>query len=198
MSTLLEHKFINSAYLSELWAAQDLEEKRNYFHQASLNIDKQIEDEYRHALMLKKGMTYLGYEPIEDVKFAMQNVIFKSVCNIDLKNSYSSPELFLITHEVMERRALWNYRTYRLGGTIDYYKDILNKIIEDEKGHVRNLVVTHPQGLLIQKADRWAHRQHLAKHYNKMNLLESSDFWNDYFSDSLIRPETTGLNELNL
>ena len=184
-----EHKFINSAFLSELWAAHDLEEKKSYFKIPDVLIDQQIEDEYRHAKMLRKSIENYGIKPILDTKYAMQNIIYKSVCGLNLKNTYSSMDLFWSMHEIMEKRAIWNYKTFNLGGKSATYKSILKNILLDEKNHLKKKEISNPKSEHISKLDRWVHRIHFFKFYNRMNLLDSPKFWEDYFSDNLVKAE---------
>lgn len=179
-----DHYFFNSAYLSELWAAQDLIEKRDSGLIAGGQVEEQIEDELRHARMLKNSMINFGFQPVEDLSFSMHEVIYHQICCIDLKAVYGSPVSFWGMHNIMEKRALWNYRTYLRGGRIDEYKSVLKKIIDDEKGHIKDLA-SNPIVDLIAQMDRWVYRIHLAQHYNKMDLIRCDSFWKDYFSGNL-------------
>lgn len=179
-----DHYFINSAYLSELWAAHDLQAKLNWGFRSS-NLTQQIDDELRHAEMLKKAMQTQGFEPIHDTKFAMQNVIYKKICALELSETFSSEQVFLGVHEIMEKRALWNYRTYIIGGNNNTYKKILAQIIKEEKAHFRNIDLSNPILESINKLDYWVYRSYIAKKYNNVDLLRCLDFWKDYFGKGL-------------
>lgn len=181
----LEHCFINSAYLSELWAANDIAAKISSGLISKIDAQEQLDDEHRHADLLFKMMRKLGFSPSEDINFSMQNVLYKSTLKIDLSATNNDLSFFWGAHEVTEKRAIFNYKSYLLGGTIDSYKKILRVIINDERGHFKKINLKQDNINKIFKADKFLHRVHLYNHYNKMNLLRSKSFWIDYFSDNI-------------
>lgn len=179
-----DHYFINSAYLSELWAAHDLKAKAEFGFKSS-NLAQQIDDEFRHAEMLKKAMISHGFEPIHDLKFAMQNVIYKKICALDLSETYSNEQIFLGVHEITEKRALWNYKTYIRGGNNNMYKKILTQIIKEEQAHFRKIDLTNPVLESIHNLDYWVHRTYIGGKYNNFDLLRCLDFWKNYFGPGI-------------
>ena len=106
----LEHCFINSAFLSELWAAKDIKAKIDMGLISSDQAQAQLDDEYRHAEVLFKMMKKLDFAPCEDIQFAMQNVLYKRIMNVDLASVHGDQKYFWGIHEITEKRALFNYK----------------------------------------------------------------------------------------
>ncbi len=181
---MLDHRFLEIAYLSELWAAKDLQNKSGRY--GSSRLTNQIEDEYRHAEMLRRVMRQEGYTPCDDVSYAMQNVLFHDVGMVDLAETMKNQAVFEGVHEIMERRAIWCYRTYLAGGSVQRYKNVLRIIIQDERGHIFGVSMANPLLTAIKKLDSYLFRVHLPRHYNQMNLLKCDKFWHDYFDATIV------------
>lgn len=182
--------FINSAYLSELWAVQDLKKKLDLNIGAKSLLEDQIADEIRHAQMLRNSLLNVGFSVCDDIRFAMQEVIHFHTALIDPKDVESQPELFWSFHEIMERRAIWNYRTCIVGGIAPAYRAVLKRIIKDEKGHLTGRPLYRDHALVKRwiAADAWVFNHHIKQYYNNLNLLKSHQFWKDYYSDQLVKP----------
>jgi hypothetical protein len=180
---LLDHSLIESAYLSELWAVQDIGEKLKLF--PSRALEKQLAEERFHVELLGNCLAAEGHLPRQETRWSMQEVIYRKVCLIDLGATAASEVLFRGVHEITERRAIWIYRTYLLGGTVERYKKALRRILHDERGHIHrdypaNDVLRH-----VRRMDQWVFRIHLFRHYNRMNLLQCPRFWADYYGRGL-------------
>lgn len=182
---MTDHYFINTAYLSELWAAQDIEEKIGAGLISKKEAQDQVDDEFRHAEMLRKMMLRFGFKPCDDVAYAMQNILYKSICELDLKKVEGDVLYFWGIHEVMETRAIWNYKSYTRGGRLEEYKKVLRIIVQDERSHFKSVDLSYPATKKVYDADRWLHRVYLYEKYNKMNLIQCPNFWTRYFSDAV-------------
>ena len=188
---LLDHYLIESAYYSELWAVYDIQWKIqnagwDFLQGSKLNrFHLQLVEEKRHVCMLREAMKAEGYTPRDNtIKYAMQNVIFHNAGHFDLSVSVNS-DLFMFFHELMEKRAIWIYRTYLFGGTIERYKTVLQAIIKEEKEHLHNIKCDHRDAKHLIDVDRYLFYQALPKKYNNMNLLDCPEFWDDYYGNGL-------------
>jgi hypothetical protein len=176
-----EYFFINSAYLSELWAFENL--KQMYVNKKFVDEEtyQQMIDEERHARMLRNILIQHNFNPIDELKFAMQEVLYKKVCHVDYSIYEHEKSEFSGMHTIMEKRAIWNYKTFLLGSKNDELKKVVRLIIKDEKQHIRK--VPKSKNLMeLEKQDRWLYRNYLYLKYNKMNLLQCLEFWEKYFS----------------
>lgn len=177
-----ENHFINAAYLSELWAAEDLKRKL-----ANGQIDKsfssQMDDEYRHAEMLRRSMRHCGYDYCDSIEYAMQNRLFKDLAGFDLTNYGENQFEYIQMHNVLERRAIVNYKGFCIGGKSETYRKLLRLIISDERSHIDKKTKKGPNSEnIVFRLDQKIHRDILSKKYNRLNLLESPEFWSIYFS----------------
>jgi rubrerythrin len=197
-----DHYWATSALLSEWWALLNLDHMAKEYKIYDELYD-QIADEARHMTLLRGAMEAEGYEPpftqqyvytpqgtrLEHMvpMYAMQEVIYHSVCGIDLTQlTCHGVDMFKEVHEVTERRAVWIYKTYIKGGQIERYKDVCREIIEDERGHIHKRPNTkNPVMKNLHELDRWVFLKHLPRHYNGMQLLECAEFWDDYYTDNL-------------
>ena len=182
-----EHYYMHSGYVSELWAARDLESKRNQFDLDFLPA--QISDEYRHAELLLKALKTSGAPDFllkcEDTQYGLQKVIYNNVCMLDLAATGGSVSRFRAVHEMTEKRALRIYRTFLRGANSASYREAARQILEDEKGHLHNyhtddVVMGHFTAL-----DKWAFCDYLPRKYG-INLLDPSNrFWQAYYRQNL-------------
>ena len=197
MINICDHWWAESAYLSEWWAVWNLQMMAVHWNLGS-EFDSQIEDEIRHAQMFKDAMAAEDHYPRTMWKnsegypiYAMQEVIYRNVCGLDLNQlTKHNVDMFKQVHELTERRAIWIYKTYLKGGMVERYKDVCREIIKDEKGHIHprpksdNLILNN-----LIAVDRWAFLKFLPKHYNGMQLLLCTGFWNDYYAGELVTEE---------
>lgn len=193
MTEFYDNQFMESAYLSELWASYDIKNKIKQFGQQALDagFQKQYEDELRHAQMIKSVMIIeCGYNyKFSDVTFAMQIVIYHRLCGLDLSAiSGGSFEMFKQVHEITERRAIWIYKTYMWGGNNERYKTVLKQIMKEEEDHFRRENFSNKVIESVKIMDKWAYQKYLPKYYNGMNLLKCKQFWDDYYGKGLRCP----------
>lgn len=184
---------MNSAYLSELWAVNDLLNfKKNFKLAWSDQREAQLQDEKKHARMCLSVLKTETQNVIYSLDYAMQETIFKKKWTL---GHASSDEEFSAIQEVMENRALWIYRTYLKVGKNNRYKDVFKAIILDEKihrqiGKEKNIRFT-PIYKSISTVDRYFFRTYLPSKYGQM-LFSSPQFWNDYYqgyTESAKQPE---------
>ena len=197
MINICDHWWAESAYLSEWWAVWNLQQMAVRWNLGD-EFDSQIEDEMRHAKIFLDAMAAEDHYPRTMWKNsegypinAMQEAIYRNVCGVDLHRlTMHNVDMFKQVHELTERRAIWIYKTYMKGGTVERYKDVCREIIEDEKGHIHprpqsdnpilnNLITT----------DKWVFLKFLPKLYNGMQLLQCPAFWNDYYAGDLMAEE---------
>lgn len=190
----LDHYFIESAYYSELWALNDLRDKLqnsgwDFTEGSELDyIIPQIQDEQRHVAQTRNAMAAEGYTPRRnDDHFAMQYMIYKRAGTVDLSNTFHDYKLFRFMHEMLEKRAIWIYRTYLIGGKIESYKDLCRDIIRDEYGHLHELKYQSAGTNFFNYVDRKMFHRHLPKYYNRMNLVECPEFWVDYYGGNVVK-----------
>lgn len=197
-SIYLEHCLIESGYLSELWAAIDIMAKKEKYREQNKTLDYSLEDqaqdEFKHARILKDALKAEGHTPRPGntvYQYAMQEVIYRNFAGVHLDQTNSFEE-FLFMQETMEHRAVWIYKTYLKGGTINRYKDVINIIVEEEMPHLRGVQCDTDFARNVVAIDRHLFRNVLRKRYNNMNLLECPEFWEHYYGDGL-----KGENESN-
>lgn len=182
-----DHLLINVAFVSELWAARDLEQKVAAGF-APKSLQSQADDEYRHALLLAKCMKVNGFAPIEDLTLAIQEMLYKKVCLLDLAHSFQDYEVFTGIHQILERRAVWVYRTYCNGGRIDSYKKLLRQLIREERPHIhQRWRPEHPVVKNIALMDRWLHREFLPKQYGAFDSINNRRYWTEYYAGRIGR-----------
>lgn len=179
----LDHYFMEMAYASELWAAEDLLMKTKLFPDPF--YEQQMKDEIRHARMLKSAMANEGFFTNANSSLGIQNVFFKGLAGLDLTQTGLSEDDFAGTHQILERRAVWGYRTYLRGGRIQSYKKVLAVIIEEEREHLKPFKPTTDWQKKVASADRWIYRGHLQSRYNRLRLLDCPEFWDHYRSGSM-------------
>ena len=198
----LDHYWATSALLSEWWAVINIEHMSREYDIYD-EMYSQLCDEVRHMTILREAMEAENYVPpftqqyvytplgtrLDHMtpKYSMQEVIYHSVCGINLAQlTCHGVDMFKEVHEVTERRAVWIYKTYIKGGKVERYKDVCRQIIEDEKGHIHKRPRTdNPVMKNLHDLDRWVFLKHLPAHYNGMQLLECPEFWDDYYTDNL-------------
>lgn len=181
---MFDNQLMESAYLSELWAVENIE--RHIAKYDSLELRLQLDDEKRHAEILLEALRAEGHEPRHDTAYSMQEVIYKNwqglrvgaFTDIDQRH-------FAFAHEVTERRAIWIYRTYIRGGNVDRYKGICEQIIDDERGHLHEMTPTSTAMEDLARLDRAIFRRYIPGAYGSMDLLRCGEFWDDYYGDGL-------------
>jgi hypothetical protein len=182
-----EAMFLNSAYLSELWAAIELEKSLNFgFSIETKLIESQIQDEYRHAKMIKRLLQENGFDVNEDLRFSMQQSLHLNLSLFPEFNN-SNPELIWGFHEIMERRAVWNYKTSLRLGFSEKFVPVLKKIIEDEKSHLGRHLVNWKNPTLTQwvTSEKDLFRRRIPKAYGLFDHLHNPKFWSDYYNQDL-------------
>jgi hypothetical protein len=87
----------------------------------------------------------------------------------------------------MEHRAIWNYRTAQIGGIRAPFDSVLKLIVKDEKSHLvdRPLNTQHPVVQNWIQRDRDVFMTKIRARYNNLDLLRSSEFWEDYYGNGL-------------
>ncbi len=176
---------INSAYLSELWAVNDLLRLKNLYPAAwSPEREVQLQDEIRHANMLLHALRSKDSIIVKDLAFSMQAKLYGMF--IDLGKTKSLIEAAQV-HDMTERRAVWIYRTYRRVGTDRDYKKVANDICIDEQNHFdinsdqigeedANSVFADS----IVKIDQFLFSKYLPEKFGSI-VFASDDFWNFYY-----------------
>lgn len=177
--------FINSAYLSELWAVSDLVRFKNNFPLYwNSGREKQLQDEVVHANLLLKALKNATDLIVVDTQFSMQERLYKKYFNLQ---SASSPEEHCIIHEMNESRAKWIYQTYLRRNDSSPYASILRKILKDEETHF-NIDQTAMSASRFSKngltaIDRLLFRAYLPSKFGNQ-IFDNSDFWPWYFKNA--------------
>jgi hypothetical protein len=177
--------FLNSAYLSELWAVKDLIRIKNLFPKNwSTDREQQLNDEVRHARLLLNELKKNSKVIVEDLAFSMQEKIYRKYINLSSYNTMSSSG---IVHNMTEARALWIYKTYLKVGNNQEYKDCIVGIIEDEKKHfIYNTDVIDQQDSFFKTAinsiDKAIFRTILPMQFGRV-IFNSDNFWKKYYTD---------------
>ena len=194
MEDLHDHHFMEVSYWSELWAARDLRQKAARY--PSLKLNAQTEDEFRHAAMLVDAMRGEGHRLRGSLANAMQNAFFHRLGHLDLDGfGNESEELFWGLHDVMERRAIWCYKTYLRGGKVERYKATIRRILQDEKGHITEATSRHPKVRHLRHVDAQVFRRYIPSHFRDLNLIARPEFWQSYFGGKL--PELADIQNIN-
>lgn len=186
-----EIELLKTAMCSELWAYTSLYDK--YEVTKDENTLSQAEDELKHFNMLK-GLVLLngGESDKESTILAMQHILYENVCGIKLPNPTNKDdnEFFFLFHEIMERRAIWIYKTLILSTDNDIIKKVLRQILKDEAGHIHTIPKTNNIRVNnLVAADQWLFKEHLPNYYNNMKLTECERFWEDYWENNIIRAD---------
>lgn len=176
---------INSAYLSELWAVNDLIRLKNLYPDAwTPERETQLQDEVRHANMLLNSMKSKDSVIIKDLAYSMQARLYGQF--IDLSKTKSLIEAAQV-HDMTERRAVWIYRTYRRVGSDKDYKKVANDICIDEQTHFDinkdQITEDHANSLFadsIVKIDSFLFSKYLPEKYGSI-VFASENFWSDYY-----------------
>lgn len=179
----LDDAFINSAYLSELWASIDLIRCKKAGHAWSPEREIQLQDEVRHANALLNVLKSQTGILVKDLQFSMQEKLFKDKVNLSETNSIGDVSL---VHDITERRAVWIYKTYLKMATNPVYKSVITEILADEKNHFAvNKKEAHPDhtpySKKVKKTDFLIFKEYLPSKYGQ-KLFSSSRFWEDYFN----------------
>ncbi len=176
---------INSAYLSELWAVNDLLRIKNMFpHAWSNERETQLQDEVRHANLLLTIMRSKDVPVIKDLNYSMQSRLYKPL--IDLGKTATLSEAAIV-HEMTERRAVWIYKTYRRVGIDKDYKNVALGICNDEEAHFNiNQDQMNPSDLngaladAVFKIDKFLFNEYLPSKFGRI-VFSSNDFWSYYY-----------------
>lgn len=186
-----EVELLKTALCSELWAYESLNRMGSWID--SFEIKDQAEDEFRHANMLE-ALILLSGKPSDKKSSTdgMQTVLYQNVCGISLPKSDKREDIqfFFAFHEIMERRAIWIYKTLIRSTNNKIIKEILQQILKDEAGHIHKIPVS--DNIKINNliaADKWLFKYHLPRHYNNMKLTECPKFWEDYWNHNIIQAD---------
>lgn len=178
--------FINSAYLSELWAIKDLVRIRD-LHPSQWSSDKdiQLRDEVRHARLLRDQIKKNSDVFIDDIRYSMQERLYRKYINLNLTQTVSAAAA---VHNMTESRAVWIYKTYMKVGHNNEYKDCVSKIVMDEKQHfIVNSNSINPLDNFLTSAllstDKLLFRKVLPSTYGAI-IFQSHSFWKDYYSEA--------------
>jgi hypothetical protein len=184
----LDDAFLNTAYLSELWAVKDLVRIKKLFPK-SWNADReqQLNDESNHARLLLNELKKNSKVIVEDLAFSMQERLYRKYINLSESNSISASG---IVHNMTEARALWIYKTYLKVGTNQEYKNCILNIIEDEKRHfIYNTdCIDQQDGFLtasIRSVDKAIFRTILPMQFGRI-IFNSEKFWNNYYEGAAL------------
>lgn len=175
--------FINSAYLSELWAVKDLLRIKNEFPDSWNSFrEKQLQDEVRHASSLLKVLKVHHGSYVDNHAYSMQERLYKKLINLSLSQS---PGASAAVHNMTESRALWIYKTYKKFGKNSDYISCVNEIIEDEKDHFQcNASFLTKEDFFLEKCikaiDKSLFKSILPNQYGNLLFL-SHLFWDDYY-----------------
>ncbi len=182
----LDVAFINSAYLSELWAVHDLlKMKKMHASNWTKSRENQLQDEIKHANILLNALKESKVEIVYDLSFSMQERLYKKY--IDLSCSTKICE-FSIVHEMTESRALWIYKTFLRINPQTKYKSLLLGIIDDEKNHFNlDPEISHNDQFSKNayfSIDKIIFRKLLPQKYGN-KIFFNENFWTWYYSNSI-------------
>ncbi len=186
-----EIKFLNSAYLSELWAARDLESFLAFCpKEMASQVENQIEDEYRHSAQIKRSILNAGFPVEEDLTLSMQKNLHFRFGIVPEKSYLQDHALLVGFHELMERRAVWNYRTALRTGMDKQFHSLLKQILQDEKSHIDGFSANwaHPTLQLWKNQEYEFFRTRLPRAYGLGDHVHNTNFWDHYFKRSLDIP----------
>lgn len=192
----IEDAFINSAYLSELWAVKDLLRIKSEFPAAWNSFrEEQLQDEIRHANLLLKVLKKNNGIHIDSLSYSMQERLYKKYINLTLSDS---PGASAAVHNMTESRALWIYKTYKKFGKNPDYLSCVDEIVEDEKSHFQcNASLLTKEDFFLEKCikgiDKSLFRSLLPERYGKFLFL-SEKFWSDYYKGALFTSSTSSIS----
>ena len=175
--------FINSAYLSELWASMDLLRCKKSGYNWSDEREVQLQDEIRHSNILLNSLKSQTKVLVKNLNYSMQERLYKQ--RVNLSQSANIGEVSHV-HDVTERRAVWIYKTYLKMGNNPIYKVAVTEILADEKNHFAvNKKEAHPIRSLyaehVRNIDYSIFKNILPAKYGQQ-LFSSQNFWVDYYS----------------
>lgn len=181
---------MNSAYLSELWAVNDLLRLKKVAPQSWTNENEtQLQDEIRHASMILAELKKNNSVVVKDIKYSMQEKLYKPF--IDLSSSNGMAEI-LTVHNMTEERAVWIYTTYQRFGKNAGYKKLAAQIKNEEAEHFKVTTDRKKNNLIgslldssIKAIDGFIFNTHLPKKYGRL-LFASEAFWNDYYQGAVL------------
>ena len=174
--------FINSAYLSELWAVKDLLKfKQNHPEVWSPAREDQLQDEVVHARSLLNLLKDLQSPIVSDLSFSMQERLYKKYFDLNL---CERPEDHCLIHQVTERRAFWIYKTYLRNHPNSPYAATFERILRDEANHFEVDDIANKSSPFfkegIKGTDRILFRGLLPQKYGS-KIFESTAFWSWYY-----------------
>lgn len=181
----LDAAFLNSAYLSELWAVQDLIRiKKKFSSQWTDGKEKQLNDETRHARLLLNLLHETGSAVVYSLKYSMQERLYRPYLDLSTASTLSESS---IVHNMTESRALWIYKTYLKIRPESSFKNTIESIIEDEKGHFEcNDFLIEESDLFLKKTlqavDKLIFREVLPNTYGRL-VYQNLQFWENYYKD---------------
>lgn len=184
---------MNSAYLSELWAVNDLIKLKNAFPLLWQDENEtQLQDEIRHASLILNELKKSGAVIVKDLKYSMQERLYKRFIDLSKTHTFSDT---LAVHSMTEHRAVWIYKTYQRLGENQNYKQMAQLIKNDEARHFeiinRSFQRTSNEDFLsytLGQIDSFLFNEFLIERYGRL-LFSSSSFWNDYYQDADFSPE---------
>jgi len=182
----LDDAFLNTAYLSELWAVRDLVRIKKEFADCwNEDREKQLNDEARHARLLLDQLKMRSSFVVHDISYSMQERLYRKYINLGATESASAAA---VVHNMTESRALWIYRTYMKLGKVEAYKKCIAEIIEDEKTHfITNASEINPAdnflAASLRAIDKALFRTILPYKYGNL-IFNSIDFWQEYYVDA--------------
>jgi hypothetical protein len=185
----LELAFLNSGYLSELWAVQDLLKVKNaHPDQWTNKREIQLQDEVRHARILLDQLKKAQSPIVCDLKFSMQERLYKPF--VDLSKTQTIEESAAV-HDLTERRATWIYKTFLRLSQNQEFIAVCKQIMNDEKNHFEVNASVQCSPVLrssLNGIDRFLFRKHLPEKYGRIMLL-SQKFWSDYYDGAIFLKE---------
>jgi len=178
----IEFAFLNSAYLSELWAVNDLLRfKKEYPNCWGLDRESQLIDEIKHANLLLNYLKDNNSFIIKDTKYSMQERLYRRFFNLGQTENMKE---FSTVHEMSEERAVWIYKTFLKINPESPAKSIINEILMDEKNHfkINDIVKTDTTFFLKGPAavDKLLFRGYLPEKYGHQ-LFYNESFWVNYY-----------------
>lgn len=179
---------MNSAYLSELWAVNDLLRLKDLCpDQWAAENESQLQDEIRHATLILNELKANDAFVVKDLKFSMQEKLYKPFINLSKAVNFSE---VLTVHNMTEHRAVWIYKTYQRFGKNPAYKNLAEKIKNEETGHFQitsNKAKNELIGSILEHSlkalDSLIFDIQLPQKYGKL-LFSSEAFWHDYYAES--------------
>ena len=175
-------KFLNSAYLSELWAVQDLLKMKKKFPQYWNDArEKQVHDEINHASLLLNAIKSQTNEIIFDTAYSMQERLYKKYINFSLARTAGE---HCNIHQITEHRAKWIYKTYLRINPESSFRKIIETILWDEKQHINIDFAADSESILLSQSlksiDRMLFKNILPSQYGNY-IFSNYLFWDWYY-----------------